>query len=99
MSEQQKDAHVEVTSINDFAVLTANWFNQRVARIKHMRGIPEGTEVEVTSDDGKETVKLVLEGEALQAFKIGLETALDELGTLPFVMEASEASDENGAAS
>lgn len=71
-----------ITDVNDLANKLTQWHTNRVARLEHMLQIPEGTEVDF--EDGE---KLVLEGAALSAFRLGLQVALKELGQLPIVAQ------------
>ena len=81
MNERTDDLF-PVENINEFANSIMHWHDTRVARIRHMMTIPEGTEVEL-----EEGQSIVLEGSNHQAFRLGLIVALHELGQLPFTAE------------
>lgn len=72
---------IQITDLDSFARMVAAWHENRVARLRHMLDIPEGTEVEIGD------TKLVLTGEIKDAFRLGLHVALHEMGQLPFVAE------------
>lgn len=72
---------VEINDINTFARAVAHWYNQRVALIKHLLTIPEGTAFEI--DDQS----IVIEGITRAGFLFGVELAIIQLGNLPFTAE------------
>lgn len=80
------DEIIEVEDLDQFVGLLTAWHSNRVATLKHLTEIPEGTKVQVDDDE----TKLVLEGDLLKGFSLGITTALLELGKLPFQAEVIE---------
>lgn len=78
MSQVEQPELAPVTSLDAMVGLLAAWNNKQVTLLNHMKEIPEGSEVQV----GEKTIKL--EGEALEAYKLGLSIGLELLGKLPF---------------
>ena len=81
------DANAETQSVSDldtFFTLLNGWHKNKVAMLKHMTEVPEGTEVSL---DDKQEPTITLTGEVLAGFKLGIELSLMELGTLPFYEE------------
>lgn len=76
---------IEIQDLNQFVQMLTAWHSKKVKVLEHMLQIPEGIEMVV---DGKDTV--ILKGEILAGFKAGLNLALMELGSLPFVYESEE---------
>ena len=77
--EQPTTQTVPIDSIDQFAYLVASWHENAVATLKHLAQVPEGMEVAI---EGQDNFKL--EGEARRGFVLGLELALNFVGTLPF---------------
>jgi len=77
---------VQVADLDSFVRILTNWHNNRVATIKHLMGVPEGMEMQIGDED-----PVILEGDRLKGFEMGLELALDNLGTLPFGFELEDA--------
>jgi hypothetical protein len=73
---------IEIEDLNQFVQMLAGWHSQKVNTLEHMLEMPEGIEMAVTGED-----PIVLTGDMLAGFKAGLELALMELGTLPFLYE------------
>jgi len=63
------------------AVLT-DWHQKKVATLLHMQSVPDGTEVVIGED-----APMILTGDLLKGFILGVELALIELGKLPFEAE------------
>lgn len=80
--EQRKPELVEVADLDGFVKHLTTWHNNRVATLRHMQQIPEGTPMQV--GDGPERP---LTGDLLEGFKAGIQVALAQLGTLPFAVE------------
>lgn len=76
---------VMIASLHEFVQLLQSWHTQQVKAIEHFKDIPEGSEV---SDD--DNTPVVLAGEARKGFILGLKTALNFIGELPFVAELEE---------
>lgn len=75
---------VEVQDLDQFVRHLTAWHTHKVAAVKHLLDIPEGSEFEV---GGK---SIVMTGDALTGFKLGVEMALMPLGELPFLAELEE---------
>lgn len=91
-NQQAKPDTVPVEDLDSFVRHLAAWHSRKVAMLNHMQTIPEGSKMQV----GKDGAEVELTGDMLAGFKAGIELALIELGSLPFVaeMEADEASTE-----
>lgn len=76
---------VPVTDLDHFVSLLTNWHSNKVAMLKHMMTIPEGTEAELSGGD-----QVIMTGDILKGFRMGLTICLSEMGTLPFVAEMEE---------
>ncbi len=72
---------IPMTDVNQFAMSLIGWHTTKVAQVKHLLEIPEGTGFEVGSD------VLILRGDAHKGFKLGIEMALMQLGKLPIAVE------------
>lgn len=79
---EQNDEIIPVDDGKELASVVVQWHALKIARLRHMLKVPEGTEVEF--GDG-ETLKL--EGETHSAYRLGIQVALSELSQLPFVAE------------
>lgn len=77
---------VMVEDLDQFVRVLMAWHTNKVAMLRHLQSIPEGTEV--SKDDGE---PIVLTGDILKGFQMGLEVALEEMGTLPFEAELEDA--------
>ena len=73
---------VPIESIDQFAHLMISWHENAVATVKHLAQAPEGMEVIIGQDE-----PFKLEGDTYHGFKLGLELALNFLGTMPFAAE------------
>lgn len=80
--EEAKSNTVPIESIDQFAALVATWHSNAVATVKHLINSPEGIEIVIEGE-----APLTLEGDTQRGFKVGLELALNFLGTLPFAAE------------
>lgn len=74
--------------LDTFFGLLTGWHEKKVATLNHMKDVPEGTEVTM---DGDDSPPIVLTGNMLTGFQLGIELSLMELGTLPFYAETDEA--------
>lgn len=83
---------VAIENLDQFVTILARWHAEKVATIKHLLAIPEGSAFEIGTDT------LVLTPDVLAGFKFGLEMALMQLGELPFVAEREEAAASDIAA-
>ena len=79
----QQTETVMVDNLDQFVTVLADWHGSKVASLKHMQTIPDGTEVAIN-----EGASNILTGDLLKGFQLGIDLALMELGTLPFYTEA-----------
>lgn len=85
-NEEGNPPKTDLAFFNDIDLFAAHltaWHSRKVALLEHMLQIPEGTEFEVKINDVEQ--KVILDGDALVAFRGGIATALMELGQLPFM--------------
>ena len=68
-----------INDVDTFYKLLTQWHSLQTARTVHLLEVPNGTEVTIGEDK-----KLLLEGDALAGFKLGVEMSLHHYGTLPF---------------
>lgn len=68
-----------VDSLQEFIPIYQDWHSKQVKTVEHFLTVPEG---QITETEGEP--ELVLEGDVLRGFKMGLSIALHYLGTLPF---------------
>lgn len=87
---------VSIDNIDQFAAIVAAWHAERVGKIRHLLTVPEGTAFEI--GEGAEATDIVLTGDALKGFKFGIELALMQIGTLPFLFEAEQEAASDSAA-
>lgn len=91
INEQQTEIPAELLAVNDldhFITLLTDWHNRQVATVKHLQEVPVG--IQVIIGDDEEAKKMKLEGERLEGFKLGIDLALNFLGTLPFMAEYAD---------
>ena len=86
MHEQNKpDELLVVSDLNQFIGMLRAWHENRVSTLNHMMEIPSGTEVTFNKDE-----PIVLEGDLLRGFCMGITLSLMELGELPFTDNPEE---------
>lgn len=73
---------LSISDLDSMVTLLSGWHKKEVATLEHMLLIPEGTEVCF----GDET-PIVLSGDRLTGFQLGISISLLRLGQLPFVAE------------
>ena len=88
-TQETADELLAVTDLDHFITLLTDWHNRQVATVKHLREVPSGMKMVI--GDGAEAKELTLEGECLEGFQLGLDLALNFLGTLPFMAEYADA--------
>ena len=66
--------------------LLMNWHENKVTVLKHLQDIPEGTEVQFN-----ETESMILTGDLMIGFQLGIAISLIELGALPIAQMPDEA--------
>lgn len=80
---------IEIADLDAFVRVMSAWHTEKVAVVRHLLTMPEGAEFQV--GEGEVVTTTVLTGDTLAAFKLGVEMALMQLGTLPFVVELEDA--------
>ena len=84
-TQETADELLAVTNLDHFITLLTDWHNHQVATVKHLREVPTGMQMII--GDGEDAKEMKLEGERLEGFQLGLDLALNFLGTLPFMAE------------
>lgn len=74
----------QVEDLDQFVQILTVWHAEKCAAVQHLLTVPEGSTFEI---EGKETVLI---GAALDAFKLGIEMTMMQLGSLPFVAEVED---------
>ena len=74
----------EITTIDQLSQLLAAWYDRQIAILNHLRDVPAGTQVQVGDEEASEIH--VLEGDVLTGYLLGLNLALSNIGSLPFIM-------------
>ena len=87
---QQQPELVNITTLDEFVKGIQTWHSNKTNVIRHMREVPEGTKVTVNDDDEV----IVLTGDTLKSFILGLDVALSEIGELPFEAEVEFLNEE-----
>ena len=78
---------LQIDDLDQFVKHLTLWHNAKVAMLNHMLKVPEGTEAELNEGE-----KIILNGDMLKGFRVGVTLGLTELGTLPFVAEMTDSS-------
>lgn len=74
-----------ITDLNDFANLFMNWHHNVQATLNHMAQIPDGAGIEYVNDKTPDQVDtIILTGDALKAYRLGVLTAMAQIEKLPF---------------
>lgn len=73
---------IEVENLDQFVKILTAWHSEKVQTLKHLLTVPDGAEFKVGDD-----APIVLMGDMLAGFKFGVELALMQVGTLPFIAE------------
>ena len=84
-TQETADELLAVTDLDHFITLLTDWHNRQVATVQHLREVPAGMQMII--GDGEDSKEMMLEGERLEGFQLGLDLALNFLGTLPFMAE------------
>lgn len=79
----------QIKSVDEFGALLFNWHHRQISTIRHFLDVPEGVEVKVGEEE-----QIVLTGDVLRGYKLGLELSLHYLGTLPFGYTPDEVVEE-----
>ena len=88
--DSQEPETVVVSDLDEFVRTLVGWHNHKVKVLEHMMEIPSGTEVVFNKN-----APMVLEGELLKGFCMGIQLALMELGKLPFEAEMDDEQEVN----
>jgi hypothetical protein len=92
--EDQPETSNVITNTDEFASLVARWHLQGMKQAEHMLEMPEGHEAEYQANENEEPVRIVLTGDALIAFRMGVMTGADCFANLPFTYSLDEAVQE-----
>ena len=87
-TQETADELLAVTDLDHFITLLTDWHNRQVATVQHLREVPAGMQMII--GDGEDSKEMMLEGERLEGFQLGLDLALNFLGTLPFMAEYAD---------
>lgn len=79
VTEEVSNESFMIESIDQFGQLVEAWHSQGVLTLKHLMEVPVGMEIVI---EGEEPFKM--EGDIQRGYKLGLNVALNYLGTLPF---------------
>jgi len=74
-----------VQDLDQFVTILTSWHNNRVAQLKHILLMPSGSELLIGDEE-----PLMLTGEVLKAYQVGIEQSLALLGQLPFAFETED---------
>ena len=74
----------EITTISQLSQLLVTWYDNQIAILDQLKNVPAGTQVQVGDKEANETY--VLEGDVLTGYLLGLNLALSNIGSLPFIM-------------
>ena len=75
---------IEIDDLSQFVQILTSWHAEKCALVQHWLAVPEDTAFEINDET------LVLTGPALAGFKFGIEMAMMQLGTLPFIAEIED---------
>lgn len=74
-----------ITDLNSFANVIVHWHHNVQSQLSHMVQIPAGAAIEYEAEDKPGvTETIVLEGDTLKAYRIGVLTAMNAIEVLPF---------------
>lgn len=79
---------IEITDLNHFVQAINHWHSNVMSRALHFLEVPDGITAQIGSNDTAEL--LVLSGDTLKGFRLGVELALNEFRSLPFKYELEE---------
>ena len=79
-----------ITTIDQFAELVSQWYDNRQKAVKYLLTVPDGVEFERASGPDQPPEKMLMTGDLMKGFKFGVELALMQLGDLPFVAELED---------
>lgn len=73
----------EIEDVQTFGHLLNEWHTHAVAVVEQFRAMPAGERMKIQPEGEPEEV-LLMDGDLLKGFKLGLTFALGQLGKLPF---------------
>ena len=82
MSTKESEVAEQRPTLDQFAEQILVWQAQKMAELNHMLSIPEGTRVSLNAGES-----VVLEGEAMKAYRAGVSLAMVQFDKLPFSVE------------
>lgn len=68
-----------IDDIETFANVVTKWHVNNLKTLHHTKAIPEGTEIHIGDDK-----PVVLKGQLLKGFRMGIEASIAGIGDLPF---------------
>jgi hypothetical protein len=87
--QNQEESQV-IDDIDAFAAVVLQWHNKCLHELSHTLKVPTGTEVCIDDEP-----PIVLEGELLKGFLLGIQASLVCIGKLPFFAEDDKAANED----
>lgn len=79
---QQADPDkIEIENLDQFVAILTAWHTKKVAILQHMAKIPDGTEIIVEGQ-----APIIVTGDLLTGFLLGIKAGISELGRLPFTV-------------
>jgi hypothetical protein len=76
--------NIPIDDLDTFVRCLVGWHTNQVGTLRHFLEVPEGSKFTVGEKE------LVLNAEVLDGFRLGIEIALMQLGTLPFEYETED---------
>lgn len=73
-----------IDTVDELGTMFMGWHKNTVAHMEHLLEVPDGTAMEVGDDP------IVLTGDALAGFKLGIELCLMQAKALPFAPHIEE---------
>ena len=86
---------LHISDLDNMVQVLSSWHTNQVSILTHMRDIPEGSEAQL--DDENLAGTIILTGDVLKAFRLGIELSLNHLGSLPFTIYTEDDGAENSA--
>ena len=86
---------LQISDLDNMVRVLSSWHANQVSILSHMRDIPEGSEAQLDEENLAGTI--ILTGDVLKAFRLGIELSLNHLGSLPFAIYTEDDGAENSA--
>ena len=91
----------EITSVDQCVYLVSEWHKKNMATLRHLQNVPDGMPVKIGDEnDTSKEADLILTGDVLTGYKLGLGLAISYFGYLPIAMvdepQISEVSNSDG---